>query len=156
MSNEPVLTLIIDKQGKQERYVASPELAYGLAKEAMTRMLEGGERPENKRLVQAMKTGIKGLLLMCGDSVLQAIFREGAVPKPQKGDDVLEWYADLLLKVAIGAATKGAILLEEEGEEDHEREDYHVVTRLSTLSFTTSKGDGSGACEPCQGEGDSA
>jgi hypothetical protein len=101
-------------------FVASPELIYEIVHSAILHILAGENNPDatqqQRALVQLTKTTIKGALLMLGDKILTMMFGSKDHPRPNKQDDLIEWYSDIFAKMLISEAMKGtAILTVKEG-----------------------------------------
>lgn len=81
---------------------------YGSVRPMIERFMGGSTdmQTEQGRLSALVRTGVKGVLLMYGDKILDSLFRSKDHPKPGKGDDLVEWYTDMFTKVCIASMVK--------------------------------------------------
>lgn len=66
---------------------------------------------EKKGMVRAARVLVKGGLIAFGPKILDLLFKSKNHPKPEKGDDIVEWYANMFAKVFIAEATQGTLVL---------------------------------------------
>lgn len=86
-----------------QKLTLSPDLLYAHARRLIPQLLH---LDGTDRTAALMKVAIKGIFLAYGDKILEQIFKSKTYPKPQKGDDLVEWYIDLFTQILISQAMK--------------------------------------------------
>ena len=128
---------LITKEGRV--YLLKPLALYDLIKPMVNMLLSGGsnqtDTPEQKRVAQLFKVGVKGLFIAGGPVLLDMIFGGKDHPKPGKKDDILAWYADVLTMVAIKQVTTRSIHVQT-AKNDEGPETYDI-TGYTTESLPT-------------------
>lgn len=109
--NLPPLRFRIVTQEQASNFVASPIMAYNVVHAGIMKILEGEKKPEDmtpekRRLSQLMRTTVKGALMMFGDNILNMMFGSKDHPRPEKKDDIIEWYSDIFAKYLVAEATQ--------------------------------------------------
>ena len=87
---------------------------------------------EQGRLNALVRTGVKGVLIMYGDKILDSIFKTKDHPRPEKGDDIVEWYTDMFTKICIASMVKTRAYVTGV----HTSEPYLRITKIYTRSDT--------------------
>lgn len=108
-----------DQPGRSIVFHCNPDGLYSIIHTAVASMTSFGassaaaspEEKEKTALAKLLKVAIKGLLLMYGPRILDAVFGSKDHPKPQKGDDLLEWYQDIFTKLGIAYLMKNDTVL---------------------------------------------
>jgi hypothetical protein len=147
---------------KASHLLIDPEQLYYMLAAGICETLKGGSgaaekisgNKEQQRMAQLVQTSVKGALLMFGDKILDAIFHGKNHPKPEKGDDLIEWYALMFAKIGVASATKSVLHLTAEGGEYGQPEPI-TITQVCTVSLSespgtsgTSEAEGAGAIPP--------
>src|SRR5207248_163721 len=94
---------------KKPAYTLSPDLLYQHARTLIPQLLHLDGKDKTALM---MKVAIKGIFLAYGDKILEQIFKSKEHPKPQKGDDIVEWYIDLFTQILISQALKSEYMVE--------------------------------------------
>lgn len=121
-----------------------PDGLYGVFHAAFVKFSQGGidekvpglgETPEmaqsRKQLTRLMRVAVKGVLMMYGDKILTVLMGKDH-PKPQKGQDLLDWYTDMFTRIGIGYLMKSDTVFTGEIVEDHEHESLIAVNEVTT------------------------
>ena len=145
-------------EGKNIALYYDPDGLYALIHPALERMLQAGvskEIPEGmtpetfamrKRLAKLLRSTIDGLLLMGGDLLLNVLVGPGH-PKPQKGDDRLDWYMDVFTRLGISYLMQNDVVLYGKtvaNESDQSVIEVHRVLTRPVAATDSSAGDGLG------------
>lgn len=108
-----------DADGHDITFLSDPDTLYVLIHTAVVKMSNlgigpgmGVENVKHKRLAALIKVGIKGILMMYGEQILDALFNSTDHPRPEKGVDLLDWYNDMFTRIGITYAMKNDIILE--------------------------------------------
>lgn len=111
----PWLKVDLTIADKHTLLYTDPAMLYTLAQDGIKRMLVGDDNPdapaEEKRLKQLVKTGIKGMFLTFGGKILDMLFQSKDHPKPNKGDDLIEWYSNVFAQIILTKCTEGTLVL---------------------------------------------
>lgn len=140
----PCLHLEIQDGVGVDHIVASPDLFYQIIADGIKKFLAGDKQATNeeqKRLAQLARTTVKGALLMFGDKLLDGLYGSKNHPKPQKGDDIIEWYSMMFAKVALAGATQGILRIEVRDD----GQNYLIASEVRTLALPEGTGQGSGS-----------
>lgn len=88
---------------------------------------------EAGRLSSLVRVGVKGVLLMYGDKILDSIFGSKEHPRPGKKDDLVNWYTDMFTKVVLANLVKNVTILSGVKDESDTR-----ITEIHTRPNTES------------------
>lgn len=142
----PWLHLDLFIGGKTSHLLTNPETFYAIVQRGISRMLAGNNDPdippEQRRMTLAMRTTVKGALLMFGDKILDGMFGGKAHPKPSKGDDLIEWYSNIFAKIIIASATQGTLVLHAKGGDTFGQTRSIIIDEVYTVSHAQSTGSG--------------
>jgi hypothetical protein len=129
-----VIVVYEGQDGRKITYDFDPDGLYTVIHEGIVRMSGGGatDNQQRKNLARLMKVAIKGMLIMYGNQILDELFLTKDHPKPQKGDDLIEWYQDIFTKVGIGYLMKSDTVLSGYTVDENERETIVKIVRVST------------------------
>ncbi len=111
----PWLKFEIEVNGETKYYTVDPSEVYNLAASGIHKQLAGEiteDMPEvEKNVVRLTRATVKGAFIAFGGKILEIMFKSKNHPKPQKGDDIIEWYSNMFAQIAIAQATQGTLIL---------------------------------------------
>lgn len=137
----PQIKLRIQNTYEQIELEIDPDLTYSIFRAFLAGLLVTKEtdNQEQKRLIQLVRAGVKGMLLMYGSQILNALFGSTNHPLPAKGDDLIEWYADMFCKVGIAAATRNIIVMSASDEGVFDGSDSIQIIGFSSVASSTTE-----------------
>ncbi len=134
-----IMMLYKDADGHDIVFLSDPDNLYDLIHAAVVKMSNLGIEPgmdiktvKRKRLAALIKVGIKGLLMLYGEQILEVLFDSTDHPRPPKGVDLLDWYNDMFTRVGITYAMKNDVILQGEFTGKDVVEIVQVTTRPVT------------------------
>lgn len=101
-------------------FYADPDSMYTLVHDAIAKMANLGLSAEDKKdpekrkqnnLAKLIKVAVKGMLLMYGEQILDVLYGNANHPKPQKGDDILDFYTNQFTIAGISDLMKRDLVL---------------------------------------------
>jgi len=97
----------------ETQFIVNPDELHKIVSLNMKKQFKIDENvpEEEKTLVRVVRAAVKGALIAFGPKLLNLMFKSKEHPKPGKGDDVIEWYADMFAKTLIAGATQGKLIL---------------------------------------------
>jgi hypothetical protein len=97
----------------ETQFVVSPEELHNVVSSSMKKQfkIDPDAPEEEKTLARVVRAAVKGALIAFGPKLLDLMFKSKDHPKPLKGDDIIEWYADMFGRVLIAGATQGKLIL---------------------------------------------
>ena len=140
------------EEARNITFYADPDSMYTLMHAAVARMASFGLSDEDKKnpekrkqqnLAKLIKVAVKGVLLMYGEQILDVLYGNANHPKPQKGDDILDWYTNQFTIAGISELMKHDIVLY--GTSDESNPNTLEVRRILTrpvAATDSSAGDG--------------
>lgn len=105
------IELHVDREETQ--FIISPDELHKVVSSGMKKQFKiSPDAPEEeKTLARVVRAAVKGALIAFGPKLLDLMFKSKDHPKPGKGEDIIEWYADMFAKVLIAGATQGKLVL---------------------------------------------
>lgn len=98
-----------------------------------------------KQLTRMMRASVKAVLLAYGDKILTFTFRTKDHPRPQKGDDLLEWYTNMFARIAISFLMKKDTVLTGKTVEANGNETLISIEQVTTRPIPTPAPTSAGA-----------
>lgn len=115
MKTDVTIQIITGSERERRELHIDPQRLYEFAGDSIETFLSPPSSEtatkEQRRMAQAMKTTVKGALLMFGDKLLTLIYGTSDHERPGKKDDVIKWYSLAFAKVLIAQATQGELVL---------------------------------------------
>jgi hypothetical protein len=98
---------------KEIPFIISPDELHKVISTGMKKQfkIDPDAPEEEKTLARVVRAAVKGALIAFGPKLLDLMFKSKDHPKPGKGEDVIEWYADMFARVLIAGATQGKLYL---------------------------------------------
>jgi hypothetical protein len=98
---------------EEAQFIISPDELHKVVSTGMKKQfkIDPDAPEEEKTLARVVRAAVKGALIAFGPKLLDLMFKSKDHPKPQKGDDIIEWYADMFARVLIAGATQGRLIL---------------------------------------------
>jgi hypothetical protein len=116
--SDQVTIVYEDANGLNALYLCNADSMYSIVHAALQKMATMGVRDTSEQgakrqgLAKLVRVAIKGMLIMYGNQILDELFATKDHPRPQKGDDLLDWYTDMFTKIGISYLMKNDTVLQ--------------------------------------------
>ncbi len=107
------VTVELHVDHEETHFIISPDELHTVVSSGMKKQfkIDPSAPEEEKTLARVVRAAVKGALIAFGPKLLDLMFKSKDHPKPGKGADVIEWYADMFARVLIAGATQGKLIL---------------------------------------------
>lgn len=108
-----------------------------LSEHVIKKAFTPSEDKKQQQITLMMKTALKGVLTLYGDTLLTMLYGANHIKPPTKCPDIIAWYTTLIIERLLELIQEEVFLIESTSTDEHGytfREHVNVVTQIDRLS----------------------